>query len=169
MIMELSKSNKLMRQAMKDIKKNDFKELNGNLILFSDFLNFDLIKLKNFFLIKNFISDKNNIKFYAQTDHNFSRFESSLNHFHIFDFLIKEDRGLALLQVGLSVAKILALQLKYSFPRVKFNVTIGYDVINEFGLNDCVISFHKFRKKEGSVLGDDFENDKTHALGIIEV
>lgn len=83
------------------------------------------------------------------------------------DYILNET-GLILLDFGLAVVNVLALKLKNVFPKYKFRIIVSYDLINEFGYNDCVIRFHKKRKNE-NYLVDNLEEYKQDAIGYLDV
>ncbi len=97
-----------------------------------------------------------------------SRYEYTSNKIFVNDFLSDSIRDNRLLFIGIDLSIKLRDKLVSTFPSEKFKIIVSYDMINEDGYEDCIITFYKYRENEGDVLLDDLNLYKNSATAIIK-
>lgn len=157
---------------MKIRKNKNFKKISGRIDNFNKkkstnigllgllkILDSPVIEVYDCIMLKYFYNPNSKINTYK----NKKDFEYS-NHLHMSDYCGRNQNNLYLLNAGIYVAKILSSKLMYAFPDYHFLISVSYDLINEEGLNDCVVQFIKIREGEDIEVYRDIDKFKMEAI-----
>ncbi len=153
---------------MQEILSKKFKQEVDNLCLdneyFLDVFNSRILVKQDFLLFEKTANPEVNSSSYNNNTH----FEISQNRLHMSDLFTESKNTPILFKIGLVFVEFLYYKLKVLFPNRKIGILISYDVENEFGCNDCFVSFYQIRQNE-IYLPENLNEFKKDAVGVIYV
>lgn len=153
-----------MKTSLTKLNRIEKSKIDGNLIDVSRLILENIVEFENYILFEENINEntkKQMIDFPDKTS-----FEAFDNHIHVRDYVSEKGKGYRYLFIGLAMASLIKLKLQTTFPRKRFMVIVSYNIKTT---DDCVIRFHKIRKKEGTWSAENLEGYKEEAVGIIEI
>ena len=131
------------------------------------FLNSKIYYNNGYYVTDNEIIDADLLRSLNNYDDD-SRYEYSVNKIFVNDFLSDNIRDNRLLFIGVELSIILKDKLILTFPNEKFKIVVSYDMINEDGFEDCMITFYKYRTSDGNILLEDLNLYNNSAVAVIE-
>ncbi|MBS1493760.1 MAG: hypothetical protein JST55_09620 [Bacteroidetes bacterium] len=167
MLENFSKYNLNFRKIIEGYSPISISSLNLDQEYYQEFLNSKIYYNNGYYTTDDKIIDTDLLRSTNFYDDD-SRYEYSANKLFVNDFLADNIRDNRLLFIGVELILKLKDKLTFTFPNKKFKMVVSYDMINEGGFEDCIITFYKYRESDGDILLEDLNLYTNSAIAVIE-